>query len=141
MLCPRDGSTFETETIHDVPTLKCGQCGGMFLEHGDLNKVAEPTSGDLEFSTIDQDSFSHPDATGPFACPRDTGVTMQKVEFNIGTNIILDYCPECRGFWLDGAELSRINAEVKDLNDAERTVADPPLVRLSNFFWSLPFPR
>lgn len=141
MQCPRDASLLETDTVHDVATQKCPRCGGLFLEHGDLNRVAEPTSGDLEFSTIDLDSFKHADPAGPTICPRDADVTMQKVEFNIGTNIILDWCPECRGFWLDGAELSRINAEVRDLNEAQRNVADPPLVRLANFFWSLPFPR
>lgn len=141
MNCPRDASPLASESIHEVPVLRCGQCGGMFLEHGDLNRVAEPTSGDLEFSTIDQDTFDHPDASEPINCPRDAEIQMMKAEFNIGTNIILDWCPECRGFWLDGAELGRINAEVRELNEAEREVSDPPLVRLSNFFWSLPFPK
>ena len=37
---------------------------------------------------------------------------MCKVEFNIYTGIILDYCRDCRSFWLDGAELDRLRAHV-----------------------------
>lgn len=113
----------------------------MFFERGELNRIAEPTAGDLEFSSVDLDSFQHEDEYGPIRCPRDTGLPMRKVEFNIGTNIILDYCDRCHGFWIDGRELTRINAEVADLNRASVEVDDPPLVRLSQFFWNLPFPR
>lgn len=141
MNCPRDNSALEPERVHDVEVQICRACGGMLLDHGELNRVADATSGDLEFSTLDQDTFEHPDDQGPIECPRDRGVMMSKVEFNIGTNIILDWCATCRSFWLDGVELARINAEVRDLNEAEREISDPPLVRLSKFFWSLPFPH
>lgn len=112
----------------------------MFLDRGELNKVTEPTVGDLEFSTLDEDPRKHFDVWGPTACPRD-GQTMEKVEFVIETNIILDHCPVCHGFWLDGRELARINEEVQALNEAAKRVPDPPLVRFSQFIWTLPFPR
>ncbi len=66
---------------------------------------------------------------------------MQKVEFNIETNIILDHCLECHGFWLDAGELVRINEEIRELNSAAREVPDPPLTRLGQFFWNLPLPH
>lgn len=113
----------------------------MFLERGELNKVADPTAGDLEFSTLAGDSRAHGDGEAPILCPRDTGTAMEKVEFNIETNIILDHCAVCGGFWLDGRELSRINEEIAGLNEAARKVPDPPLVRFSQFIWALPFPR
>jgi hypothetical protein len=112
----------------------------MFLEHGQLNKVAGPTPGDLEFSTVDLDSAQHSDDHGPIHCPRDNA-PMAKVDFNVDTSIILDYCPMCHGFWLDGGELARINKEVKELNEAGKDVADPLLVRISQFFWKLPIPH
>jgi Zn-finger nucleic acid-binding protein len=112
----------------------------MFLEHGQLNQIADPTAGDLEFSTVDLDSFQHEDEYGPIACPRD-GTAMRKVDFNIDSAIILDYCTSCRGFWMDGKELTRINEEVKRLNEAGAEVPDPLLVRISQFFWNLPLPH
>lgn len=112
----------------------------MFLDRGELNKLADPTAGDLEFSTLADDPRHHPDEWGRAQCPRD-GSAMEKVEFVIETNIILDHCTRCGGFWLDGLELVRINQEVARLNEADRQVPDPPLVRFSEFIWALPFPK
>jgi uncharacterized protein len=138
--CPRDASLIARQVINGAEVDVCAQCGGMFLERGELNRVAEPTEGDIEFSTVDLDTFQHEDGYGPINCPND-GSAMSKVEFNIYTNIILDYCQSCHGFWVDARELARINEEVRELNDADREVGDPWTVRLGQFFWSLPFPK
>lgn len=111
------------------------------MDRGELNRIADPTVGDLEFSTLDRDPHVHQDQYGPADCPRDAGVEMEKVEFNIETDIILDHCPTCHGFWLDGRELARINEEVRQLNEAARRVPDPPLVRFSQFIWNIPVPH
>ncbi len=140
MNCPRDGATLETMSFGQTSVEACPQCGGMFFEHGHLNAAVEPTPGDLEFSTVDGDSFQHEDEYGPIACPRD-GTTMKKVDFNIETAIILDYCPRCRGFWIAPKELASINEEVKRLNEAGQEVPDPLLVRISQFFWNFPLPH
>ncbi|MGH9420213.1 MAG: zf-TFIIB domain-containing protein [Thermoanaerobaculia bacterium] len=140
MKCPRDGAVLEPKSAGQETVETCPVCGGMFLEHGQLNRVADSTPGDLEFSTVDLDTFQHEDDHGPIPCPRD-GTTMSKVDFNIETTIILDYCKTCHGFWLDAKELERINDEVKRLNEAGEEVPDPLLVRISQFFWNLPVPH
>ena len=141
MNCPRDGHPLEPREVNGVSVHACPEDGGMYLEAGELDRIAEPTEGDLEFSTVDNDTFDHPYDHGPIRCPRDPDVEMKKVEFNVYTNIILDWCPKCRGFWLDGQELARINEEVRNLNEADRQVPDPPLINLAEFFWNLPFPK
>ena len=138
--CPRDAAILELKTVGQASVQTCPQCSGMFLEHGQLNAIAAPTPGDLEFSTVDLDSYQHDDDHGPISCPRDA-TTMRKVDFNIDSNIILDYCPTCHGFWLDANELVRINDEVKRLNEAGAEVPDPLLVRIANFFWNIPVPH
>lgn len=135
MNCPRDGATLETKPFGAA----CPQCRGMFFEHGQLNAL-EPTTGDLEFSTVDGDDFQHADKYDVIACPRD-GAAMAKVDFNIETAIILDYCRQCGGFWLDEDELAAVHEEVKRLNEAEQEVPDPLLVRISQFFWNFPLPH
>jgi len=139
--CPEHDEPLEPREIHGVDVLSCPACAGLFLPAGTLNRVADPTSGDLEFSSVEFDSFEHTDLHGPVNCPRDRDVQMKKVEFVIETNIILDYCPACHGFWLDGRELERINEEVRHLNEAEKEIPEPAMVRLSKFIWNLPFPR
>jgi Zn-finger nucleic acid-binding protein len=113
----------------------------MFLDHGELNRIAEPTSGDLEYSTVHMESFEHSDAFEVTSCPRCRDVEMSKVEFNIHTGIILDYCEDCRGFWLDGTELGRINEEVRELNEGDgESGAEPApgMLWFAQFIWSLP---
>jgi Zn-finger nucleic acid-binding protein len=52
-------------------------------------------------------------ASGPMACPND-GATLVMSE---RSGIEIDYCPTCRGVWLDRGELDKI---------IERNAADSP---------------
>ena len=155
MNCPRDAAELEVKSFGTTPVKTCPVCSGMFLAHGQLNEVAGPIRGDLEFSIVHLDSFQHEDAYGPISCPND-GSAMGKVDFgpempsraatepidfSNDPTIILDYCKKCLGFWMDGKELARINEEVKRLNEADAEVPDPLLVRISQFFWNLPLPH
>ena len=45
-----------------------------------------------------------PNHTGPMACPVD-GVTLVMSERQ---GVEIDYCPQCRGVWLDRGELDKI---------------------------------
>jgi 2-aminomuconate deaminase len=136
--CPRCHSTTASRQYGDVTVHQCTTCRGIFLHKGELNKVAEPTSGDLEFSTLDLDTFDHEDSYGPIECPECDDVIMKKVEFNIHTNIILDWCKRCGGFWLEKGELDRINEEVRKLNDASGGDSGPAMLWFARFIWSLP---
>jgi len=137
MECPRDGAVLEAKPLGGVSVETCPRCGGMFLRHGELNEIAHTTRGDVEGATVDHDSFAHPDDHESLSCPND-GSTMAKVDFNVDTAIILDYCGRCGGFWVDADELPRIEAEVKRLNDAEAEVPDTPLMRFFYAMWDLP---
>lgn len=141
MRCPRHETELRETEVGGAVVSVCDTCGGMYLHKGELNKISGPTSGDLEFSTIDGDSFEHEDEYGPIHCPLDTSRQMEKVEFVMFSGIILDYCATCHGFWLDGRELQRIREEVREYNDAAKEGDEPLLVRLAQFFWGLPFPH
>ena len=141
MRCPLCDQETALREVGEARVDVCESCKGMFLDHGELNKVAEPIAGDLEYSTLDHESFQHEDSHGPIACPScltdARTVEMKKVEFNIYTGIILDFCPRCRGFWLDGQELDRINDEVRKLQEASREVHEPPMMWFARFCWSI----
>lgn len=134
MRCPRD--TTELSKSEDGDVYSCTTCGGMFFTRGELDRLAEPHEGDLEFSTVDLDDFTHPDIYPAGDCPA-CGERMEKVEFNIYTGIILDYCPSCGGFWLDAGELDRINGEVRELNEADEDVPDPPMLWFAKALWTI----
>ena len=69
-------------------------------------------------------SFKHADRYEPIGCPDCGNDKMQKVEFNIHTGIVLDYCSACEGFWLDGFELDRINHLELDSREQAQLRAD-----------------
>ena len=138
MNCPRCQRETALQKLKNTEVDVCPDCGGMFLDHGQLNRVAEPTAGDLEYSTVHRESFHHDDTFVPTSCPRCPVVEMQKVEFNIYTGIILDYCARCEGFWLDGDELKRINEEVRRLDEEAGEEPAPAMMWFAQFIWSLP---
>ena len=47
-------------------------------------------------------------------CPRCDDVVLEKVSF-VGSELVLDRCTNCEGFWLDGGELGLINKELLDI--------------------------
>ena len=108
-------------------------------DQGELKKIAEPITGDIEFCTVAGESFDHPDKFKEISCPKCKDTQMKKVDFNIYTDIILDYCESCEGFWLDGGEYSRINDEIRHLNESSKTTPKPPMLWLAEFLWRLPF--
>lgn len=138
MECPRCNVALNLREHRGVRVNECERCGGMFLHRGELNKVAEPTQGDLEFSTLHGESFRHDDSFGPILCPDCGAGPMDKVEFNIHTDIVLDHCAACGGFWLDGREYDRINEEVRDLAADAGPGPDSKMIWFARFIWSLP---
>ena len=58
-------------------------------------------------------------ATGPMACPTD-GTTLVMSERQ---GIEIDYCPSCRGVWLDRGELDKI---IERSGAGEQPSAPPP---------------
>ncbi len=139
MNCPRCARSTESRRVGTAHVAGCSRCRGLFLDHGELNRLAGETDGDVEYATLHGETFEHADAYAPIACPRCERRPMGKVEFNIYTGIILDYCGECRGFWLDGHELERINDEVRRLDEAsDSTINAPAMLWFARLMWNLP---
>ena len=67
-----------------------------------------------------------PNASGPMACPVD-GTTLTMSE---RSGIEIDYCPTCRGVWLDRGELDKIiernAADSAQAAQAQAPQAAPP---------------
>ena len=66
-----------------------------------------------------------PNPSGPMACPVD-GTTLVMSE---RSGIEIDYCPQCRGVWLDRGELDKIierNAETSAIAPQPAPQAAPP---------------
>jgi Zn-finger nucleic acid-binding protein len=92
----------------------CDKCGGMWLDKGELNKIALQTPGSVEacsVETLHAELKISPHSYEPFPpkCLRCQDQAMVKMHFMGEARILLDYCDKCGGIWVDGGELTKIN--------------------------------
>jgi Zn-finger nucleic acid-binding protein len=97
--------TKRAELSYDV----CEKCGGLWFDRGELDKMAFQITGSIEFCSNEET----PIAQRPCRiCPRCDGFELSRVRFLGETDIVLDHCRNCGGFWLDGGELNLIDQEL-----------------------------
>jgi hypothetical protein len=89
----------------------CESCGSFWLDAGELNKLAFTVEGNIEYCSRDHEATR--DSRPQKNCPRCENMVLDKVSFIGCSDIILDNCRNCGGFWLDGGELDLINKELQ----------------------------
>jgi Zn-finger nucleic acid-binding protein len=100
-----DVTTRRAEISYDV----CEKCGSLWLDRGELDKMAFQVSGSVEFCSEEQATEKDHD---PKNCPRCDGTALMPVHFLGASDIILHHCTNCGGFWLDGGQLNLIDQEL-----------------------------
>ena len=100
-----DVITKKAELAYDM----CEKCGSLWLDAGELDKMAFKVAGSIEFSSEDVDKTSEKKS---LKCPRCEDFILSRVKFLGAGDIILHHCKNCGGFWLDGGELNLIDAEL-----------------------------
>ena len=131
--CPRcQGVKLTQKNFEGTPVEFCGTCGGFWLNKGELNKIAHPIVGDIEFCS--QETAGKKSPSG-LECPLCDGVPMVRANFIEFSDIVIDVCPQCKGMWLDKGELEAINAEI----DALSKVPESWDHRIMTFLSKLPF--
>jgi Zn-finger nucleic acid-binding protein len=94
----------------------CPECGSLWLDAGELDKMAYQVEGSIEFSSREPAEGAH--GRGRH-CPRCEGIALDAVSFIGSDEIVLDRCDNCGGFWLDGGELDLVNRELEDIMPVE----------------------
>ncbi|MCD4819275.1 MAG: zf-TFIIB domain-containing protein [Candidatus Cloacimonetes bacterium] len=115
--CPNCNSEMKKVKEQDIIIDRCENCGGIFLDKGELNILATGMSGDIEFCSIDNDF--HKDNFGIRKCPKCSDQKMRKINLLSYSNIIFDFCPKCEGFFLDEGELNAMNNELQEIYDSK----------------------
>jgi len=100
-----------TKTNHIAYDL-CEACGGLWLDGGELDKMAFQVEGSIEVSSQRE---TDKDIEPQKQCPRCDDTPLDKVIFVGYSDIVLDHCRNCGGFWLDGGELLRIDRELQKI--------------------------
>jgi Zn-finger nucleic acid-binding protein len=92
----------------DVEIDECNKCKGIWFEDDELRKAKDSTDSDLNW--MDFEIWKHKDKfqarARNLACPQcnQTLVTVNYAD----TGVEIDYCPECKGTWLDKGEFKKV---------------------------------
>ena len=109
MNCKIEMSNYDVTTKHaQLSYDACEQCGSLWLDAGELDKLAFQVEGSIEFCSEEEDKTRPPTRR----CPRCIEVDLTPVKFLGVSDINLDRCHNCRGFWLDGGELNLVNRQL-----------------------------
>ncbi len=136
--CPKCQSDMDRIREPDIEIDKCPDCGGKFLDPGELNALVTAMAGDIEFCSLDNlDHFDGEDKHPWRNCPKPEclGHRMRKIDLLAYSDTIFDHCDKCGGFFLDQGELADTNLELEALtkhksHDEYRGRIDGRLVRL-----------
>src|SRR3954447_14864205 len=101
--CVKCNAELEKEIVYDVEVDVCRQCGGIWLDRGEIAAVAAYRDTVLdELRTINKvGAASVATKSKKLRCPACPGTLEEKV---VGA-VRVDFCPKCQGFHLDRGEL------------------------------------
>jgi Zn-finger nucleic acid-binding protein len=133
LFCPKCPNVkLNEKKIAETSVHECGCCSGIWLDKGELNTIAHPVEGDLEYCSKEN---IQEDRVSEYLCPVCKNTKMKKVNFVTYSEISMDYCEKCEGLWLDRGELDAIIAEVDKLEHMPESWEHRVMVFLSK----LPF--
>jgi len=113
MNCPRCNIELTNKTIIDFKYFLnidyCSSCGGIWLDNGELarlEKTIEPTFYEIRKIPKNQEQLE------VLKCPScNNSKILQKAQHQRDKHVIMDYCPVCKGIWLDTGEIEAIRKE------------------------------
>jgi Zn-finger nucleic acid-binding protein len=108
MLCPKCNEQMEIQVIEGADIDVCTKCKGVWFDQDEMRQAKDQLEPDLNW--MDFEIWKHTDkfkmSSTPVICPKcnDGMVTLDYDQ----TGVMVDYCPQCRGVWLDGGEFKKI---------------------------------
>ena len=115
MRCPIDNSELQSQTYEaDLTVDACSECGGMWLDRGELEAIQETKERDYsdELSRMPDLGYNAyllaQQKTGrSIQCPN-CNVEMEAREYARCSQVMIDVCPQCHGIWLDKGEIESL---------------------------------
>ena len=157
MKCPRCSSELKTIDYEGADIETCPDCGGEWLDDGELKKIVQTVEKTFPQEMIDsldainRNIFSIDESVdNQLSCPICSAVELNRLNYASSSGIAIDRCPECRGIWLDKEEIENVQvlveqwrsklaedmAEFGPLLDKireEEEARDPELITISRF--------
>jgi len=123
MQCPNCDASLRTIEYEGVRIETCDGCKGEWLDADELGHIVK--AREVRFTPEERQAIAQAAAiTGvpldkadrDLVCPK-CGATTDPVNYGGDTGILIDRCTACRGFWLDGTEIEKIQKLVEAWDD------------------------
>lgn len=104
MQCPKcQGDASDFNTAEGVVVNFCRGCRGLWFDQGELALYCETERDVPDLNTLLQQAHQT-----PYSCPRCHDRQLQELPYMAGEEVWIDWCPACRGAWLDHGEIGKI---------------------------------
>jgi Zn-finger nucleic acid-binding protein len=117
LCCLKCTSVLDKTRIDDVEVDHCPACGGLWLDHGEIERLSRKMGGDV--ARLRRLLEAAAAASGPPAVPSEVqgscpACQSQSVKEVALGKIHIDFCTRCKGLFLDRGEIDAAIATVKD---------------------------
>jgi len=115
MRCPRDGAEL-TARIYEanIEIDECPTCKGTFLDQGELESIQAAVEKDHKgeigcaVDSVRAEMAAEREEALPLVdCPK-CGESMERRRYGLGSQTVIDACPQGHGLWLDRGELEEL---------------------------------
>jgi Zn-finger nucleic acid-binding protein len=110
LVCPDCQGVLQPKMIDAIEVDYCEEgCKGIWFDEGELYKVIKLPKGEIKenLKTEFKGAPGYVSENTKRQCPC-CKVDMERYHWKASSQIFLDFCPECYGFWLDKGELNAI---------------------------------
>ena len=115
MNCPRCGELLCNIKYEGIEVETCPQCKGEWLDAEELKHIVKTVDKTflqeelISLEAINRSIISEDDSPeNELKCPKCDDVQLVRLVYATTTGICLDKCMQCRGIWLDDAELEKV---------------------------------
>lgn len=137
MKCPRCGGGLMGEELSGVSIDRCSSCAGVWLDDGEIisllraDLVVEQSTGhdDLGARPSGKAGVPMSERESVEQCPK-CQARLDAVNYDYGSGIIIDVCPNGHGIWLDSGELEHLKIYKSESEDKFRAQAPQLAVQL-----------
>ena len=122
MQCPKCGAMLTALSVEDVTVDKCQSCDGIWLDHGELEKLRETGVQGIEKQL--EEEYGNPAAPmlaleGYLRCPHCVEIGLRTNYVSYMQPVKMDHCIQCFGMWLDKNELDKLLEDKKQLDNVK----------------------
>lgn len=105
LVCVKCESVLDKTRVGDVEVDLCPSCGGLWLDHGEIERIGRGNTQDLAQlrAALTGSAQPAPASETQSSCPACSGKLKEVV---VGP-VHVDYCTECHGVFLDRGELDQ----------------------------------